>query len=169
VLRPETAEQAAFAERADDLDEYGSLPVRDEQGRSAVKHRVGRDEYVSADVVLAESSAHLIFPRRADDARAMLNASRSLAAKTPETERQVLLNEYRELAGRAHGGTITRREECRLALVRWELDRIRDAEIGPALDFWERVAGEQLRLAKDIEAFAAEVHAAARPSRRSGR
>jgi hypothetical protein len=95
----------------------------------------------------------------------IIAAARSIAARTPQGRIDALHDEHRRLVGKKMEQPLERRELARLGLVRWELERIEDAELGPTLDFWERLADEQKRLSEEVMAFASEVKKASRPAR----
>lgn len=86
----------------------------------------------------------------------------SYVAHVNESERAALLHVHRELAAASLSRELTRSERCRLALVRWELDRIRDAELGPSLDAWREIAEGYEALERQIETFANQATAATR-------
>jgi hypothetical protein len=63
---------------------------------------------------------------------------RELAARTPAEEVTRLMSEHRRLAVKKVKQGLTAQESRALQLVRWNLDRVEDAQIGHGLDELER-------------------------------
>lgn len=78
-------------------------------------------------------------------------AGRMNASAATDAELKALLRERAELLDKLLDKSITRREENRLAYVRWSLDRIEDARHGDALDELESAISR-------YEQFAADIH-----------
>lgn len=85
--------------------------------------------------------------------------SRSIARQVSEKERRELHEERARLAWAEVMGALSVDQSCRLGIVRWILDRIEDAEIGPELDTLEKVA-------EIVESQAAHLANFARESRK---
>jgi len=81
---------------------------------------------------------------------------RRIAALTPPEERAALYAEQQKLAIKKVAEFLTPAEERRLKIVRWNIDRIEDAEFGPAIDVLDARAGVLERLASHVQGFAAE-------------
>jgi paraquat-inducible protein B len=80
--------------------------------------------------------------------------NRQLSKLIPEDAKEALLEERNALVIRKYGENgLTKSEERRLALLRWEIERIEDAEIGPDLDELEKKIEEQENFAKKIDEF----------------
>lgn len=94
--------------------------------------------------------------------------NRIYAAHASQGRREALLREHRALASKALSEQLSRPEKARLALVRWELDRLRDAEIGPSLDLLEQLATTQEQQAREIDRFLEGVEKIAKPARQHG-
>jgi hypothetical protein len=72
------------------------------------------------------------------------------AATISRSEEEELHEERQRLLDRKFAGTLTRSEANRLSYVRWSLDRIEDARIGPVLDEIETKLLQYEKLARDI-------------------
>jgi len=86
-----------------------------------------------------------------------LAAGRRIAAMTPVAERDALYAEQRRLALKKVNDSLTPAEERRLKIVRWNIDRIEDAEFGPALDLLDKRANMVDKVATSVQAFLTEV------------
>jgi hypothetical protein len=80
-------------------------------------------------------------------------AGRINAANVSESEYNRLLAERQSLVDKELDDTLTTKEKCRLALVRWSLDRIEDAKYGIALDILEDRVRAYEKLASDIHSL----------------
>lgn len=76
---------------------------------------------------------------------------------TPVAERDALYAEQRRLALKKVNESLTPAEDRRLKIVRWNIDRIEDAEFGPALDLLDKRANLVDQVATSVQAFLAEV------------
>lgn len=80
--------------------------------------------------------------------------NRQLSKLIPEDTKEALLEERNALVRKKYDGNgLIKSEEKRLALLRWEIERIEDAEIGPDLDDLEKEIEEQENFAKKIDEF----------------
>ncbi|MFP4308262.1 MAG: hypothetical protein ACLFQQ_13690 [Desulfococcaceae bacterium] len=80
--------------------------------------------------------------------------NRQLSKLIPEDAKEALLEERNTLVRKKYDKNgLTKSEERRLALLRWEIERIEDAEIGPDLDELEKKIEEQENFAKKIDEF----------------
>ena len=95
--------------------------------------------------------------------------SSAIASRTSDSERKRLISEFRKLTEKDLMDTLNRSERCQLRLVRWELDRIREAEVGPGLETLKELAQLQRDVARDVSEFVASAKNMARPPRGSGR
>jgi len=86
-----------------------------------------------------------------------LAAGRRIASMTPVAERDALYAEQRRLALKKVNESLTPAEDRRLKIVRWNIDRIEDAEFGPALDLLDKRANLVDQVATSVQAFLAEV------------
>jgi hypothetical protein len=68
-----------------------------------------------------------------------------------------LVAERNSLAHKLLSGCLVEREQRRLDLVRWYLDRLEEAQLGPALDDLERVVEAQERTAAMVEGFLSQL------------
>jgi hypothetical protein len=72
------------------------------------------------------------------------------AAAVSRSEEEELHEERQRLLDKKFAGTLTRSEANRLSYVRWSLDRIEDARVGPVLDEIETKLLQYEKLARDI-------------------
>jgi hypothetical protein len=77
--------------------------------------------------------------------------NREIARKIPPGTKQALIDERNSLVEKMYKEDLTRKEEMRLTIVRWQLDIIDDAEIGEHLDELEQWAEVSEKFAKEIE------------------
>src|SRR6478752_10543382 len=82
---------------------------------------------------------------------------RELAARTPTEEVTRLMTEHRRLAVKKVKEGLTPQEARSLQLIRWNLDRIEDAQVGHGLDELERSAAAHEELAREVAAFVQEL------------
>jgi len=109
--------------------------------------------------------------RLPSDATASASRARELgreaARRTPPEERKKLFFEHDRLTQKMFtDGGLTRADERRLTYLRWNLDRLRDAEMGKQLDALEDVATMQERSAAQISQFLANVRTVQRSTGR---
>lgn len=71
-----------------------------------------------------------------------------------EAEIERLVRQHRTLVDKKLGGVISNAELRELQMVRWHLDRIEDATVGPALDEVERIVEQQELFASTVERLA---------------
>ena len=76
--------------------------------------------------------------------------NRAITRKTLLPEKNKLIEERNTIVGKKFDGGLSKREERRLTLVRWQLDRLDDAEFGEGLDFVETVTEEHEKFAQEI-------------------
>jgi hypothetical protein len=81
---------------------------------------------------------------------------RQIAAMTPAAERAALYAEQQRLAIKKVTELLTPAEERRLKIVRWNIDRIEDAEFGTEIDALDVRANMVERLAANVRGFVAE-------------
>ncbi len=103
--------------------------------------------------------------RNGDDslnAIAARRAGRLNAASVKDKEVDALLAERQSLIAKKFGEGLTRAEGRRLALVRWNLDRIQDARHGETLDelesavtLYENIGAEIAHLVQELQSFTA--------------
>ena len=79
--------------------------------------------------------------------------NRLITRKISPKVKQDLTEERNLLARKKFGDGLSNKEERRLAYVRWQLDRIDDAEDGEMLDYLDKVADEHEKFAKEISTF----------------
>lgn len=80
-------------------------------------------------------------------------AGRLNAAAVSEDEINALLDERSKLLDKKFGSKMTRADEIRLTYVRWQLDRIDDAEEGAKLDALEALVTQYEQLQKDLKSL----------------
>jgi cobalamin biosynthesis protein CobT len=81
--------------------------------------------------------------------------NRKLSKLIPEDTKKALLEERDVLVRKKfdRDSLLTKSEERRLALLRWEIERIEDTEIGPDLDDLEKKVEEQENFARKVDEF----------------
>lgn len=83
--------------------------------------------------------------------RDSIERMREVARCTPEKDYQALLIEHQSLVMSKHQGeSFTRKDELRLQLLRWEIQRVHDARHGDGLDLMEAIADAHERLLERI-------------------
>lgn len=101
------------------------------------------------EIRTGEEPLHIFpFGLKADIIRKM---NRLITARLPKHVREALIDERNQLVTKKFEVGLSTKEERRLTYVRWQLDRIDDAESGQYLDFLEAVAQEQENLAQQID------------------
>ncbi len=80
----------------------------------------------------------------------IMEANRAVTRRIPPETKKKLIIEHQNLVRKKYGDGLSRREERRLNLVRWELDRIDDAEIGPEMDVLEAFTDANEQFASEI-------------------
>jgi hypothetical protein len=78
------------------------------------------------------------------------SASRKVARQTTHEERLELYNRHKQLMTKKFTSGLNTVESRELVLLRWNLDRIEDAETGEHLDYLEAVAESAERINRDI-------------------
>ena len=116
---------------------------------SVWRPKVGARRHELSTVPLAPPAARAGAPAAREAARALLRA-------VPQTEWQPLYAEHAALAGLQFERELTRGERARLAAVRWQLERVEDAYLGPRLDRLEYLARLHRDIAEDVASFARE-------------
>jgi hypothetical protein len=79
--------------------------------------------------------------------------NREITRRIPPKEVELLFNEHNFLVQKKFSEGISEKEEKRLKLIRWELDRIEDAFHGENIDRLESFLEGYERFAKDINEF----------------
>ena len=79
--------------------------------------------------------------------------NREITRRIPNEEVESLFNEHNFLVTKKFREGISKQEEKRLTLIRWELDRIEDAIYGENIDRFESFLDGYERFAKDINQF----------------
>lgn len=92
-------------------------------------------------------------------------AGRINAANVSDAEFKILLRERQSLLDKKFGTTITRKEENRLAYVRWTLDRIEDARYGQTIDELENLTRKYEQFRTDIKTLSQQLEQATKKSR----
>jgi hypothetical protein len=99
-----------------------------------------------------QTFAEPIFPSGSGlSAQRIREFSRKITKRIPRRERENFIEERNELVTKKFKAGLSRKEERRLALVRWQLDRIDDADHGATLDFMEKIAEDYMTFAHDLD------------------
>ncbi len=118
----------------------------------------------------AGDSVAFLKPFRGGDgslnAIAARRAGRLNAASVKEREVESLLTERQSLIKKKFAGGLSRGEDRRLALVRWNLDRIQDARHGETLDALEAAVSLYESIGNDIAHLMRELEVHAPKGRR---
>lgn len=77
--------------------------------------------------------------------------NRDISKLIPEDEKNSLMDEHRELVKKKMSLQLSAAEQRRLQFVRWQLDRIDDAESGDQLDRLEYLIRSQQNFSEDIQ------------------
>jgi len=120
------------------------------------------------DQPLPNTSGCRTLPEALDAAEAWLAPERALVRQQLVPRQEEMAEEHRALVLKRHGGGLDRRENARLAFLKWQLDRVDDALAGDHLDRLEGLAAMHGRLANFVDDFTAEWASARRkfPSNR---
>lgn len=92
----------------------------------------------------------LTFRPRGLSALEIKDINRFITRKISPKFKEQLIEERNSLVDRKFNGGLSRKEERRLTYVRWQLDRIDDAEEGHILDYFEKVAEQHENFSKEI-------------------
>ena len=80
--------------------------------------------------------------------------NRAISAKiSPETEKQLIEERNYLVDKKFNGGGLSKKEAKKLALIRWKLDRIDDAEYGEELDRLSAFVSAQEKYSRDLYDF----------------
>lgn len=93
-------------------------------------------------------------------------AGRINAASVSDDEVNALLRERQQLLDKKFGGFMNKREENRLAYVRWSLARIEDARTGQALDVLEDLTSQYKQFHQDVQSLSSHISRQMTSSRR---
>lgn len=84
--------------------------------------------------------------------REAIERMREVARQTTDAELRKLMEEHQALVFRKHGDQgLTRSEQLRLQLLRWEIQRVHDSRHGQGLDMMEALADAHERLLHHIQ------------------
>lgn len=81
----------------------------------------------------------------------LIEVNRAVTRRIPQEDRKKLFSEHEDLVRKKYADGLSRREERRLSLLRWELDRIEDAEIGTGMDVLEAFTEANVQFASEID------------------
>jgi hypothetical protein len=83
--------------------------------------------------------------------------NRAITRKMPEAERKQIISERNQLVQKQFKVSLSIKEEKRLKYIRWQLDRIDDAESGEFLDYLEKITEAHEKFAKELNAFLTQI------------
>jgi hypothetical protein len=92
-------------------------------------------------------------------------AGRRNAARISDSDHNALLTERQLLLDKLLASDITRKERNRLEYVRWQLDRIEDAQHGDATDVLEGAIERYERLSRDMQDLTTQLTGLAKKKR----
>jgi hypothetical protein len=82
-------------------------------------------------------------------------------------EKEAIINERNQLIQKQFKGGLSPKEERRLTYVRWQLDRIDDAESGEFLDYLEQITESHEKFSKELKGLLNQMESVqSRPKRR---
>lgn len=91
------------------------------------------------------------------DVKEIRESNRAIQSQVSDEDYQSLLKERNELVVKEFRQGLTKKEKTRLAMLRWEIESIEDARLGPHLDKLEKLAVRQQGLAKEVNSFVDEI------------
>lgn len=83
--------------------------------------------------------------------------NRAITLKIPQREKDNLIKERNQLVEKEFKVGLGDKENRRLTYVRWQLDRIDDAESGEFLDYLERMTDTHEKFAKELQGLMNQV------------
>lgn len=83
--------------------------------------------------------------------------NRAITLKIPQREKDNLINERNQLVEKQFKGGLSAKGNRRLTYVRWQLDRIDDAESGEFLDYLERMTDTHEKFEKELKGLMNQV------------
>lgn len=105
--------------------------------------RFAKESFIGADKKLKADREIKIFELR--------QMARKITKRRLIKDKNNLIEERNLLVSKKFDEGLNKNEENRLAFVRWQLNRIEDAEIGDDLDKFEKMASEYEKFSKDLE------------------
>lgn len=87
------------------------------------------------------------------DIKDIKSASRVIRSKISQEHYKELLDERNALLDKEYETELEKKEQMRLRMLRWEIERIEDAQIGASLDKLEEFAEIQERLSRTVDDF----------------
>jgi len=111
-----------------------------------------KNVYLGKKPEAKESVANSIWDERTTlPVDSIRRVARELTKKKIFPKRKILNEERNVLVNKMFQEKLTRVEEKRLEFIRWQLDRIDDAEIGENVDLIERLVIEHEKISKEID------------------
>ncbi len=89
-----------------------------------------------------------------DATRAAARVARELSGAIPEEVKQQLYEEHGQLVEKSFVEDLLPQESNRLRYLRWQIDRLQDADIGDSLDRLDDLASLHKKIADEVSAFA---------------
>jgi hypothetical protein len=83
--------------------------------------------------------------------------NRAITRKIPEAEKKRIIHERNQLVQKQFKAGLSIKEKRRLKYVRWQLDRIDDAESGEFLDYLEKLTEGHEKFAKELNGFLTQI------------
>jgi len=143
-------------------------PVGDEV-RVSQPEDEGDSRYLGPVVVQRQTRAFRTDSREGHGMVPATRGGRMLASRVSDAEVEELHREHGRLALQKVQGTITAAEQRRLKMLRWQLDRIEDAQFGAALDVVESLVEAHERLGRRIDANVEALGSVAAKRRKRGK
>lgn len=110
---------------------------------------------------ISTGGLHIDTPQIEIETRRRLN--RAISAKiSPETEEQLIEERNYLVDKKFNGAGLSRKEAKKLALIRWKLDRIDDAEYGEELDRLSAFVSAQEKYSNDLHDFISKLESTGR-------
>jgi hypothetical protein len=138
-----------MSESAFKLDSSGSINQAERLGLVSVDAPRPTPGAESGPVVSLDSER----PAQSGLAEAARQAGRANASLVSQEEHQALLDERQQLLDLLFSETISTSQKRRLEFVRWNLDRIEDAQTGKYLDQLELLVNMREGFGRDIDRY----------------
>ncbi len=156
------------------LETVPSREVR-ETGEIMSKTTVGGETlYITGESAIRKNLSTLVDPSKRgfselspDNIRKI---NRLITRKISTGEKEAVINERNQLIQKQFKGGLSPKEERRLTYVRWQLDRIDDAESGEFLDYLGQITESHEKFEKELKGLLGQMEIVqSRPKRRKNK
>jgi len=132
------------------------------EDKGLLSNKVDKKSSMSSFDEIYESSTHLKTKFSLFEIRQI---NREISKKIPVKTREQLKMEHSFLVKKKFTEGISRKEENRLIYIRWQLDRIDDAEFGEGIDRLELFTEDIEGFASDVRSLIYEIRSIKKPKR----